>query len=119
MKKRQKNILGCFGLVAVATMVGVAITIPDQRASAATSVTDTIQVRVVGTMPDVNITGIVNEGVYANPERKFNISYENVDRVVLVLSYTDLEGNTVTKTLDQFYPGYEAGEEDYEIVFVE
>ncbi len=119
MKRRQKNILGCLGLVVVMAMVGVAIAIPDQRASATTSVTDTIQVRVVSAMPDVNITGIVNEGVYASPERKFNVSYENVDKVILTLSYTDLEGNVITKTLDQFYPDYVAGEEDYEIIFVE
>ncbi len=119
MKKRQKNILGCLGLVVVATMLGVAVTIPDQKASATTSVVDTIKVRVISAMPDVSITGIVNEGVYASPERKFNVSYENVDTVILTLSYTDMEGNVITKTLDQFYPDYVAGDKDYEIMFVE
>lgn len=115
MKKTRKKVLGFLGLFAVVAMTVVAILIPGPQTSAIATVTDTIQVRVVGTVPDVNIIGIVNEAIYTNPERFFTVEYENVDKYILTLEYTDLEGNVTEDVLDESTVDYEAGSENYRI----
>ena len=118
MKKTRKKVLGFLGLSVVVVMLGIALAIPNQRATATSTVTDTIQVRVVGSVPAVSISGIVDNAVYVNPERPFQVSYENVNTVTVSLKYTDLDGNTTDKILDEFVADYEPGIEDYVIDFV-
>ena len=116
MKKAKKQCLGFFGLSLVVAMTAVAASMPTPRASAVSStITDTITVRVVGSVPDVNIRGIVNDATYVNPERIFAVDYENVETMVVSLEYTDLEGNTTTTILDETTPDYNAGTETYKI----
>lgn len=116
MKKAKKQCLGFFGLALVVAMTTVAANIPSPGASATSStVTDTIVVRVVGSVPDVNIRGIVNDAIYVNPERNFAVDYENVETMVVSLEYTDLDGNTTTAVLDEATPDYNAGTENYKI----
>ena len=116
MKKAKKQCLGFFGLALVVAMTTVAANIPSPGASATSSaVTDTIVVRVVGSVPDVNIRGIINDAIYVNPERNFAVDYENVETMVVSLEYTDLDGNTTTAVLDEATPDYNAGTENYKI----
>ena len=116
MKKAEKQCLGFFGLSLVVAMTIVAANMPAPKASAvSTTVTDTITVRVVGSVPDVNIRGIVNDAIYVNPERNFSVDYENVETMVVSLEYTDLDGNVTTTVLDETAPDYSAGTETYKI----
>ena len=118
MKKTRKKILGLLGLLVVAVMFGIAVTIPDQRASATSTITDKIQVRVVGSVPDVNIGGIVEDAIYTNPNRPFRVTYENVATLVLTLEYTDLNNNVTTEIIDEENTDYEPGFEDYTIKLI-
>ena len=119
MKRAQKNFLGLLGLSVVATMTMVAANIPSPGASATSTLTDTIEVRVVGSVPDVEIIGIKNGAVYTNPERRFQVSYENVETVVVTLTHTDLDGNSNSYVIDELTPDYEYGVEDYTIRLVD
>lgn len=118
MSKTKKRILGFLGLSFVLAATVFAATLPSPDASATSSLSDTLVVRVVGAVPDVKITGIVNGKVYANPNRPFSVSYENVNHLTVTLDYTDLEGNVITKLLDEQYPEYPIGEFDYNIKLI-
>ena len=118
MKKTHKRVLGFSGLALVGALTGVAMMIPTPETLATSSVTDTIQVRVVGSVPDVNITGIDNNRVYTDSARPFNVSYENIETLVVSLEYTDLDGNVRNLVLDEIVPDYKPGEKDYNVMFV-
>lgn len=116
MKKAKKQCLGFFGLSLVVAMTMIAASLPTPGASATSStITDTITVRVVGSVPDINIRGITNDAIYVTPERNFSVDYENVETMVVSLEYTDLEGNVTTTVLDESTPDYNAGTETYRI----
>ncbi len=116
MKKTRKRCLGLFGLASVVAMTAIAANTPLPEASATSStVTDTITVRVVGSVPDIGIHGIVNNAVYTNLEHDFTVDYENVQTMTLSLEYTDSDGNTTTAILDETTPDYVAGTEEYKI----
>ncbi|MBR3052294.1 hypothetical protein IKG60_01580 [Candidatus Saccharibacteria bacterium] len=119
MKKTQKKILGISGLCLVVVITILAAILPVPGASATESVTDTIQVRVVGSVPDVNILGIDNGEVITVPNQSFTVTYENVADVTVTLEHTDLDGNTTTYLLDELTPDYYAGSEEYDVHFVE
>ena len=115
MKRAHKKVLGIFGLLIVVVMTCVAIMMPSSKTSAITSVTDTIVVRVVGSAPNVDIRGITNGAIYANPIRDFAVDYENVDDVTVTIEYTNLDGATISEVIDRFNPNYEPGTENYSI----
>lgn len=119
MKKAQKNFLGLFGLSVVGVATMIAANIPSPGATATSTLTDTIEVRVVGSTPDVEILDIRDEAVYTNPERPFRVSFENVETYILTLTYTDLNGNTTTDIVDEATPDYEYGIDDYVIRLAE
>lgn len=119
MKRAHKKVLGIFGLLVVIVMTCVAIIMPSSKASATTSITDTIVVRVVGSVPNIDIRGITNGAVYVNPSRAFAIDYENVEDVTITLEYTDLSGTTTSEVIDRFKPDYEPGTENYLIRLVD
>ena len=78
MKRRTKQVLGLSGLVGVFAMTAFAATIPAPGASATTnSVTDTIQVRVVGTESDVTVKSNSPEQI-TEPSYSFTTSYDNM-----------------------------------------
>lgn len=99
-------------------MTVFAATLPVPGASATSSVTDTISVRVVGSVPDVNILGIDNGEVITVPNQFFKVEYENVDTISVILEHVDLDGNVTTYTLDEFVPDYEPGTEEYNLHFI-
>lgn len=118
MRKTQKRILGISGLCLVAAMTVFAATLPVPGAAATSGVTDTIKVRVVGSVPDVNILGIENGEIITSPSQFFTVEYENVETVSVVLEHTDLDGTVTPYTLDEFVPDYEPGAEEYNVLFI-
>ncbi|MBR2836764.1 hypothetical protein IKE79_00205 [Candidatus Saccharibacteria bacterium] len=93
MKETQKKVLGCFGLGLVAAVTFVAATLPVPGASATTSVTDTIEVRVVGSTPNVTVSGITNGAVLTDPNQEIKVDYENIDELHVQLKWEDMDGN--------------------------
>ena len=96
MKKTHKKILGFFGLGIVAAMTAVAVVLPSPGVSALSSVTDTVVIRVVGEAPDVGIDGVESGTVTINPDKTLSITYENVGRVRVQLTYKSLVDGTET-----------------------
>ena len=107
MKKTKKRVLGLLGLILVAITTIFAAFLPGPEAEAAngtTTVTDTIEVRVVGNQPNVEIISDWKE----NPEvtkskQSFTFGYNDVRTVSVYLKYTDAEGNSQTYTLLEDY----------------
>lgn len=119
MKKTQKRVLGFLGLASVVAVTAVAAYLPGPEASATTSVTDTITVRVVGSVPNVTITSIDNGEVITTPRQNFAVNYENVEKLTVKLTHIDLDGNETTYVLDNDRDvDYQPGTEVYNINFV-
>lgn len=117
MKRAKKNFLGLLGLSAVTVMTVIAVNTPSPGAKA-TTITDTLELHVIGTTPNVEILDIKNGAVFSSPERSFKVSYENVETYTLTLTYTDLDDNTTTEVIDESTPDYEYGVEDYHFKLV-
>lgn len=111
MKKTKKRILGLLGLILVAIITIFAAFLPGSETSAvgATSVTDTITVRVVGSVPDINITSPSNNSVFIVPDLNFSFNYENVGDVLVKVKYTDKDGILYDYTLAEFDANYDPG----------
>jgi len=112
MKKTHKQIFGFAGLALVVAVTAFAATLPSPGASAAqNSITDTLQVRVVGSVPDVNFIAPEGNTTVSVPNQELKISYENVKEAVISLNYTNKNGTLYTiqnfATLDL---DYQAGE---------
>lgn len=115
MKKTHKKIFGLFGLVLVAALTIFAAFLPgpETQASEGKVVTDTVQVRVVGESPDVNMTGIVDRSVFVKRRHDITVTYENVDDLSIVFKYTD--GYDIEQTMsllkgDDGHVNYSPGE---------
>ncbi len=93
MKKTQKRCLGILGLSAVVAMTTVASALPGPDASAISTMTDTLNVRVIGETPNVDISGIESGVEFVIPRQSSRVTYEYVNTVKITLTYTDLEGN--------------------------
>ena len=116
MKKAKKQCLGFFGLSLVAAMTIVAANVPSPEASAVTTaMVDTITVRAIGPMPDVNIHGIDSSNVYTQPVGGFSVDYENIETMTVSVEYTDFNQNTSTTVVDDARLDYVAGTKNYEI----
>ena len=117
MKRAKKNFLGLLGLSAVTVMTVIAVSIPSPGANA-TTITDTIKLRVVGTTPNIEILDIKNGAIFSSPERSFRVSYENIENYTLTLTYTNLNNEDTKTIVDEFIPDQEYGIEDYNIRLV-
>lgn len=102
MKKTHKKVLGLFGLGAVAVTTVIAATLPAPGASAATSttMTDTINVRVVGYSSEIRIIAPTSESTSSSPEQEVKFDYQGVSNITIRLEYTDLDGATQSKVID-------------------
>ncbi len=110
MKKTQKNFFGLLGLVFVVASTTFAATLPSPEASAADSITDTIQVRVVGSTPYINITAPANGSIFVSPLHDIAFEYENVESISADLTYTDMDGNIQTYSdVYTLFPDYAPG----------
>lgn len=92
MKKTKKRVLGLLGLVLVIITTIFAAFLPGPEASAEggiTSVTDTISVRVVGSVPDILNVKPINGSVFIYPDQDLSFDYENVEYLTITVRYTD------------------------------
>lgn len=110
MKKHTKRVLGLFGLGAVVATTAFAVSLPNNpEALATTGVTDTIQVRVVGSEVDATITKPSNDAVFVNPNQEIAFDYANANKVVATLNYTNINGQTSEVYRVEFDRDYGAG----------
>lgn len=105
MKKTQKKILGLLGLTAVGVTTFIAATLPGPEASATSSITDTITVRVVSSAPNVDVVEPKDGEVTSDAIQTLKIDHENVKTITIkmVIVGKDKDGNDlppVTKTFD-------------------
>ena len=109
MKKTQKNLLGLFGLSLVVAVTAFAACLPGPGASAASSVTDTVIIRVVGSSPNVEVTGIESGSVITDGGQTIDIAYEAIDELKVDVKYTDKDGNESTFNIWDDYYNYVPG----------
>jgi hypothetical protein len=114
MKRAQKKIFGFLGLIFVIVTTIIAAKIPAPVASAISSVTDTIVVTVVGSVPDVNVSGITNGEATLEPNA-VTVSYENVTNVEVSAKYTNADGITISKVIDSFPSSYGHDAKSYDL----
>lgn len=119
MKRTQKRIFGVFGLFIVAIMTILAAMVPSPEASANSSVTDVIRIRVVGSVVSAKFTKPSENIIITDDEVNYAFNYENADEVKLSLSYTDKNGDTINLPNYEVYPdlGYIAGDKNETLDF--
>ena len=113
MKKTKKIILGFSGLALVATMTIVAALLPNPSASAISTVTDTITVRVIGNAPSAEIANPTSGETFVSSDQTININYENVATLDLVVKFTDRNGVEHEKILHNGDVAEETGSLSY------
>ena len=110
MKKTHKKIFGLFGLILVIAVTIFAVFLPESTTKAITEETDTIKIRVVGSTPSINISGITSGDDVVSASQGINIDYSSIDELMVILKYTDIDGNVFEKNLIDGVPtGYIAG----------
>ncbi len=119
MRKTQKNVLGLLGLFLVVAITAIAAFLPDLGASAVSSMTDNITVRVVGATPNVDIDGIESGSVITVPEQSFTANYENVENIKIELIYTAPDGTESRTVIIDQEVGPDAGSINFDINFRE
>lgn len=118
MKKTRKKILGLLGLVFVVALTFVAAFIPGPEASAAgeVSVKDTLVVRVIGSQPRVAIAEPQKTNTdVVNPNQKIVVTYENVEKAIITLKYTDQNGVEHTEIIGEVDADYASGTFTYDL----
>ena len=94
MKKTHKKVFGIFALAFVVAMTFFAAFLPAPKTQAiSSSMVDTINVRVIGGVPDVDAEGIDPGSTFITPKQTVVIPYENVKTVTANVKYTDANGN--------------------------
>ena len=114
MKKTHKKIFGLFGLVLVAAVTIFAAFLPVPKTQATVNqVVDTLTVRVVGTTPAVSLSGITSGSAVTSGSQEVGITYENIEKLLATLKYTDVNGNVFEQNLlDNVPVSYVAGVSD-------
>lgn len=113
MRKTHKNILGLSGLGLVVAVTTFAATLPAPTAGAVSSVTDTLQIMVVPTNPEVILTtDSANE--ITDPTYKFKLTYADLSHIEVELVNRDSEGNVIySETLVDKDLNWETATEDF------
>jgi hypothetical protein len=81
-------------LVVITTIFAASLPGPEASAANGNSVTDTIQVRVVGKDPLVEITAPKDKSKIVKPDLYFHFDYYNAEYIDAAVEYTDANGNT-------------------------
>ena len=115
MKETPKKVLGFIGLVLVATMTIFAAFLPTPEALAASSVTDTIVVRVLSGSPDVNISSPPNGSIFVNPNQTIKFDYTKADDVIVTMEKEMPSGSPQVYTLFSGHPYQTPGDESVTI----
>lgn len=101
MKKTHKKVVGLLSLGAVAGMTVFAATLPSPSASATSTFTDTMVVRVLGNAPDVTLLQPGGNISVVGPNQKLEFNYENVKSIKIALRHTSSVNGAVT-VVDDF-----------------
>lgn len=101
MKKTHKKVVGLLSLGAVAGMTVFAATLPSPSASATSTFTDTMVVRVLGNAPDVSLLQPSGNVSVVGPNQKLEFNYENVKSIRVALRHTSSVNGAVT-VVDDF-----------------
>lgn len=118
MKVTKKKLLGLLGLFLVAAVTTFAALLPQTEANAShsSSITDQVEVRVVGSVPLVQFTSPANDTKFSRPKQSISFNYENVTAVDVLIEYTDREGNSHTYSLEAVQGAdYQPGSKTYEL----
>lgn len=94
MKKTHKKILGFAGLGLVAAVTTVAAVMPSPSATAVSTQTDTLQIRVVPAESDIQVTP-ADGGEIHQPTYEFDVLYSGVTDIKAVLVNKDAGGNII------------------------
>lgn len=111
MKKTPKKVLGFLGLGLVAAMTFFAAISPNPEALAASSVTDTITVRVLAGSPDVNIDSPKSGSVFVSPNQTIAFDFSKSDSVLVTMEKKMPSGSPQIYTLYSSNPGQEPGDD--------
>lgn len=118
MKRQKKRLLGFFGLLLVAIMTVVAAATPGPETSALSTITDTIQVRVIGSVPDVKFKYPNQNIVTASSQHVLLITHENVDSARIKLGYKHEDGSIDEYNIASYDNlDYEASEKSADVDF--
>lgn len=109
MKKTQKKVLGFLGLALVATMTIFAAILPNPEALAASSVTDTIVVRVLAGSPDVNIDKPSSGAIVVSPTQIVSFDYSKSNDVLVTMEKEMPSGTPQVYTLFEAHPNQAPG----------
>lgn len=118
MKVTKKKFLGLLGLFLVAAITTFAALMPQSGANAShsTSISDQVEVRVVGSVPLVQFTSPANDTRFARPLQSVSMNYENVTDVDVQIEYTDRQGNSHTYSLEAVHGAdYRPGSKTYQL----
>lgn len=108
MKKTHKKILGFAGLTLVAAMTVFAVFMPNPGAVAASTVTDTIIVRVLSPTISIDITEPTNGQSLVYPDQVIKYDYKDAKNITVKIKYTDADG-AITNTTLEFTPNEQTG----------
>lgn len=99
MERKQKRFFGLLGLFVLAAMTVVAAMMPSPGASAVgtTSMTDTLEVRVVSNTPAIEISSDVDNGKTSFPAFVIDIDYAYVEKVDIYQTYIGADGKPQEK----------------------
>ncbi len=117
-KRTKKRILGLLGLVLVIVATIFAAFLPEPEASAidgAYSSMDTILVRVVGDVPNVQFTSPENDSIFITPNQTLSLNYENVSTATVQVTYKDKSDMTYSCMIDMAYVDYKPGSLSYDL----
>ena len=109
MKKTPKKVLGFLGLGLVAVMTFFAAILPNPEALAASSVTDTITVRVLAGSPDVNIDSPKSGSIFVSPNQSIAFDFSKSDSVLVTMEKKMPSGTPQIYTLYSSSPGQVPG----------
>ena len=111
MRRQKKRFFGFLGLLLVTTMTVVAVLVPGPETSAVTSVTDTLQLRVVGSVPDAKFKEPSSNITTTEPAQTISVTYENVDEIRIEVRYKRADESTENFEFAHYTDlDYEAGE---------
>ena len=97
MKRTQKRILGFSGLALVIGVTIFAAFLPNPEVLAASSVTDTVIIRVISGSPSAEITGLASGSTIISADQHININFDHLRSYDVVVKFKDKDGNEHTK----------------------
>lgn len=117
MEKTQKKIIGFFGLVLVIAMTLLAMYFPESETSAISTLTDTLTVKVISGVADVELISPQPGSVVTHADNTIKFSYSNIISAELVLIKKESDGSTSTHPIETYTIDDEYGERTINVDF--